>query len=234
MRMNDETFALDIVYNGEKRTLNEEQAIELAQKGMNYDRLLEKYNEAVSKTKEADQYKTKIENLARASGTTAEGLMEMFDDNINQFAVSNFAEKENMPHMYAEKVMKLNEEIEALKKERAELLPIKKREDDIAAFNKEYPDVDVRTLDKAIIDEWENSEKSLTDIYNSFMVKKLLNKNLADEANEANKKASTGSVKDSSFSEKIFSDEEIRNMSDADIKKNFKLLMRQAAEKGEK
>ncbi len=231
MKMNDEKFALDIVYNGEKHTLNEEQTIELAQKGMNYDRLMEKYNAAVSKNEEAEKYRTQIENLAKASGTTAEELMNMFDARVNDFKVERFAENQNVPHIYAEKLMKLNQEIEALKKEKAELLPIKKREDDIAAFNKEYPDVDVRTLDKEITLEWEKSGKPLVDVYNSITVKKLLNKNLAKAANEENKKASSGSVKDASFGEKIFSDDEIRNMSDADIKKNFKLLMKQAARK---
>lgn len=231
MKMNDEKFALDIVYNGEKHTLNEEQTIELAQKGMNYDRLMEKYNAAVAKNEDAEKYKTQIENLAKVSGTTTEELMNMFDARVNNFRVERFAENQNVPHVYAEKLMKLNQEIEALKKEKAELLPIKKREDDILAFNKEYPDVDVRTLDKEITLEWEKSGKPLVDVYNSITVKRLLNKNLAEAANEENKKASSGSVKDASFGEKIFSDDEIRNMSDADIKKNFKLLMKQAARK---
>ncbi len=231
MKMNDEKFALDIVYNGEKHTLNEEQTIELAQKGMNYDRLMEKYNAAVSKNEEAEKYKTQIENLAKVSGTTTEELMNMFDARVKDFKIERFAENQNVPHIYAEKLMKLNQEIEALKKEKAELLPIKKREDDIAAFNKEYPDVDVRTLDKEITLEWEKSGKPLVDVYNSITVKRLLNKNLAQAANEENKKASSGSVRDSSLGEKIFSDDDIRNMSDADIKKNFKLLMKQAARK---
>lgn len=36
-------FSLDIVYNGERKTLTKDEAIVNAQKGMNYDKLLDKY-----------------------------------------------------------------------------------------------------------------------------------------------------------------------------------------------
>lgn len=233
MKTTDENKTLQIVYNGENIILDEEQAVKLAQKGMNYDRMYEKYTEAVEKLDKMANYKDKIESLAKEAGTTPENIIGLLDKNIKEFQVSNYAENERIPHEYAEKMMSLTREIETLKKEKEELLPIKKREEDIKNFNKEYPDVDIRDLDKDVLHIWNNSEKPLTDIYNSVMLKKLLNKKEADNANEQNKKASCGSVRDVSLGEKVFTEEEIRKMSDEEIKNNFKTLVRQLSKKGD-
>lgn len=233
MKTNEEKLTLDIVYNGDKLTLDEEQARNLAQKGMNYDRLYEKYEETAKKLGEAAAYREKIDSLAQAAGTTPESIIGLLDKNIKDFQISNYAESEKIPPEYAEKMMSLTREIEALKREKEELLPIKKREEDIAAFNKEYPDVDVRGIDEDILSLWESSDKPLADVYNSVMLKKLLNKQQAEIANEQNKKASSGSVKDAAAGEKIYSEDEIRNMSDDEIKRNFKALVRQLSKKGD-
>ncbi len=44
----EDTFSLDIRYNGQNQTLNREQATTLAQKGMNYDKINEKLQQALN------------------------------------------------------------------------------------------------------------------------------------------------------------------------------------------
>ncbi len=229
--MKDETKTLQIVYNGENVVLNEDEAITLAQKGMNYDRLYEKFRETSEALKEAENYKNKIEGLAKEAGTTPANIIGVLDKNIKEFQISNYAENEKIPPEYAEKLMSLTREIETLKREKEELLPIKKRQEDIKQFEKEYPGLDVNALDKDVLKLWENSDKPLTDIYNSVMLKKLLNKKEADNANEQNRKASSGSVKDSSVGEKVYTVEDIKKMSDEEIKNNFTTLVKQLSKK---
>lgn len=229
--MKDETKTLQIVYNGENVVLNEDEAITLAQKGMNYDRLYEKFREVSEALKEAEAYKNKIEGLAKEAGTTPANIMGVLDKNIKDFQISNYAESEKIPHEYAEKLMTLTREIEILKKEKEELLPVKKRQEDIKQFEKEYPGININTLDKDVLNLWENSDKPLTDVYNSVMLKKLLNKKEAENANEQNRKASSGSVKDSFSGEKVYTEDDIRKMSDDEIKNNFKTLLKQLSKK---
>ena len=229
--MKDETKTLQIVYNGENVVLNEEEAITLAQKGMNYDRLYEKFRETSEALKEAENYKNKIEGLAKEAGTTPANIMGLLDENIKEMQVSNYAENEKIPPEYAEKLMGLTREIEVLRKEKEELLPLKKRQEDIKQFEKEYPGLDVNGLDKDVLKLWETTDKPLTDIYNSVMLKKLLNKKEADNANEQNRRASSGSVKDSSAGERTFTEDDIRKMSDEEIKNNFKTLLKQLSKK---
>lgn len=229
----NEKYTLEIVYNGEKITLDEEQAVKLAQKGMNYDRLLKKYSEVAEKLDSMAGYKEKIDNLAAETGTTPEKIMELLEDNAKEFRIANFAQTEQVPHEYAEKMMSMKKEIETLKKEKEELMPIIKREEDISDFTREYPGVSVSELDEDVVSEWKNSKKPLVDVYNSVMLKKLMSKKEAEDANEKNKRASSGSVRDAFTSERIYSEDEIRKMSDEDIKKKFKMLARQLSKKGD-
>ena len=121
--------------------------------------------------------------------------------------------------------MELKGQIDSLTKEKDELIPVKKRQEDMENFNKEYPEIAIRDIDKAIIDEWHNSDKTLIDVYNSAMVKKLLREKNADMINEKNKSVSCGSVAGTSSAEKQFTTDDIRKMSDEEIEKNFEYLV---------
>lgn len=231
MMNNGDLTTLDIVYNGEKLSLDRDEAVKLAQKGMNYDRVLDKYNNIRAELEKADSYKNKIDELAKEAGTTPENIISLLDSNIKEMKVTRYSENENIPQEYAEKMMNLTKEIESLKKEKEELLPLKKKQEERAEFLKEYPGVDIAGLDKEILDKWESSEKSLTDIYNSVMLKKLINKKEADIANEYNRNASSGSVRDASMGEKIYTDDDIRKMPYDELKRKFKTLARQLDKK---
>ena len=104
--------------------------------------------------------------------------------------------------------------------------------DTTEAFKKEYPGIDINEIDKEIIDEWNGSDKSLVDIYNRIMLRKLMLDKAAESANEKNKNASTGSVSGISAPEKYYTDDEVRKMSDEEFSKNFrKILLQKKKEK---
>lgn len=88
---NDEQTAeefLEIKYNKEEKKLSKEEAIELAQKGMNYDKLKD----------ELELYKnnkglTYLQSLAEKNNITEEQLVEYLESQEEENSISNFANK---------------------------------------------------------------------------------------------------------------------------------------------
>ena len=71
---------LTITYNGNQEKLTRERAVELSQKGMNYDRLLDRYNQLQQQTN-SNAYKT-IQDLANKAGVS----VDEYACRINDFA----------------------------------------------------------------------------------------------------------------------------------------------------
>jgi len=106
-------------------------------------------------------------------------------------------------------------------------MPIKKRQEQACEFNKVYPDIDIRDIDKGVISKWEETGKPLIDIYNAYIVAKIRQKDDAKKVNENNMKASSGSVSGIPESSQTVTDEMINNMSDKEFVKNFKAILKQ-------
>ena len=229
---NTNELTLEVVYDGKERILKGDEIKALAQKGLNYDRMTEKYQQAVAELEKLSVYKKGVCDVAKEMGVSPEKVLEELAFMCEEAAIEKYAASEEIPGEYAKKMIDMDREIRQLKKEKEELIPIKKKADDTAAFEKEYPGVDIRDIDKEIIDEWNSSEKSLVDIYNRVMLRKLMLNKAAETANEKNKSASTGSVAGASAAEKYYSDDEVRKMSDEEFSKNFrKILMQKKKER---
>lgn len=224
---------LEIVYNGKTLNLTKEDAVKLAQKGMNYDKVAEKcekLTEEVTNLRKKNEKITKIaEDLRLSPDDLINGLYEEQErENISQYSKDN-----NIPFEYAKKLKEMELQIKSLQKEKEELIPIKRRNEEIKEFKKLYPDVDERNLDPEILKEWEESKRPLKDIYNEVTLRNILNKKNIEEANEENKNASSGSALGVPEREEEFTDEMIRNMSDKEFNKNFARILKQY-KKGEK
>lgn len=218
---------LEIVYNGKTLNLTKEDAVKLAQKGMNYDKVAEKCEQLtkeVANLKEKNEKITKIaEDLRLSPDDLINGLYEEQErENISQYSKDN-----NIPFEYAKKLKEMELQIKSLQKEKEELIPIKRRNEEIKEFKKLYPDVDERNLDPEILKEWEQSKRPLKDIYNEITLRNILNKKNIEKANEENKNASSGSALGVPEREEEFTDEMIRNMSDKEFNKNFARILKQ-------
>ncbi len=218
---------LEIVYNGKTLNLTKEDAVKLAQKGMNYDKVAEKCEQLtkeVANLKEKNEKITKIaEDLRLSPDDLINGLYEEQErENISQYSKDN-----NIPFEYAKKLKEMELQIKSLQKEKEELIPIKRRNEEIKEFKKLYPDVDERNLDPEILKEWEQSKRPLKDIYNEVTLRNILNKKNIEKANEENKNASSGSALGVPEREEEFTDEMIRNMSDKEFNKNFARILKQ-------
>lgn len=73
---------LTIKYNKEQKGLSQEEAVELAQKGMNYDTIYDRYNTLNSE----------LTQLAQANGMSVEDYIKNLNDVQNQFEINREAE----------------------------------------------------------------------------------------------------------------------------------------------
>ena len=216
----------EVTYNGKPYVLSYEQMVVLAQKGMNYDKLYEKLEKMQNEYDDAKIYKEKVGEIAKELSITPEALLKSLDREKEEAGVRDYSEKNNIPVEYARVIKELQNKIGALEKEKEELTPIKRKQDELLNFKKFYPEIDERDIDPEIIKEWEKGERSLYDIYNERMYRKMLEDKNAKIANEENKKAALGSAVGSVEGEKTYTDEDIRNMSDKEFTKNFKDILK--------
>lgn len=224
---------LEIVYNGKTYNLTKEDAVNLAQKGMNYDKVAEKCEKLSEEAKDLKEKNDKITKLAENLRLSPDDLINGLCEEQERENISQYSKDNNIPFEYAKKLKEMELQIKSLQKEKEELIPIKRRNEEIKEFKKIYPDVDERNLDPEILKEWEETKRPLKDIYNEITLRNILNKKNIEKANEENKNASSGSVLGVPEREEEFTDEMIRNMSDKEFNKNFARILKQY-KKGEK
>jgi len=231
--MNKENEFLKIVYNGEPVALDEKSAVNLAQKGMNYDKLFEKYNELMGKYSEAHKYQQKIEEVAKTLKLPADEVLDSIYSEHEKVNIAEYSLKNNVPLDQAKSIMDMEKRIELLEKEKKELETYKKRQEEINELKKAYPEIDERVLDPEILKNWEETKRPLKDIYNEFTLKKLMAEKAAKAANEENLMASSGSVSGIPDKEEEYTDDIIRKMSDKEFNRNFEKILKQY-KKGER
>lgn len=224
---------LEIVYNGKTYNLTKEDAVELSQKGMNYDKVAQKCEKLTEEVKDLKAKNEKISKIAEDLRLTPDDLINGLYEEQERDNISRYSKENNVPFEYAKKLKDMELQIKSLQKEKEELIPIKRRNEEIKEFKKLYPDVDERNLDPEILKEWEESNRPLKDIYNEVTLRNILNKKDIEKVNEENKNASSGSVLGVPEREEEFTDEMIRNMSDKEFNKNFARILKQY-KKGEK
>lgn len=224
---------LEIVYNGKPLTLTKEDAKELAQKGMNYDKVIKNYEKLSEEVKDLKKKNEKITKIAEDLRLSPDDLINGLYEEQERANISQYSKDNNIPIEYAKKLKEMEIKIKSLEKEKEELMPIKQREEEIKEFKKIYPDIDERNLDPEILKLWEETKRPLKDIYNEVTLRNLLSKKDMEKANEENKKASSGSMLGVPEREEEFTDEMIRNMSDKEFNRNFARILKQY-KKGEK
>jgi hypothetical protein len=136
----NQTFKLK--YLGEEREVSKDEAITLAQKGMDYDRVRQKHDEAISENDSLKEKLAPIEELANSQGMTLDQLVE-------QTAASLLAQREGIDMSIAVGRVRNDMAAKKLEKEKAALTAQKTESDnrtarmqaDIEAFKAAYPDV---------------------------------------------------------------------------------------------
>ena len=200
----NQTFTLN--YLGAEKVVSKDEAVTLAQKGMDYDRIRQKHEDTLSELTTAKDKLSFFEQMASSQGKTLDQL-------IDSVMAEQLAAREGIDPAVALGRVQIERERKQLEAEKAKLakgadekaLAEKKRQDDITAFQKEYPDVFAKlATDKDAIPAtvWEdvNKGESLVAAYAKYERAQLKAENdkLKAEAEQIkqkqiNKSRSTGS-----------------------------------------
>lgn len=200
----EQTF--DLKFLGETKTVNRDEVITLAQKGLNYDKVLAERDTTKSELEQLGgisllrDCKEFLEELAAESRMTVSDLMDSTRAEV-------LAKKEGLDNSVALQRIKLDRDRKAFEAEKAKKAAEKKAAEEAEAqrsnqflqFAQEYPDVDPKDIPKEVWDKFKEGI-SLTAAYSAFENKKLREevkawKSKAEtaEQNYKNQQRSTGS-----------------------------------------
>lgn len=197
----EDTFSLDIRYNGQNQTLNREQATTLAQKGMNYDKINEKLQQALN-----NPVLKVLERNAAKAGMSVEDYanrMAQFQDTMNiqqiarEFKAQNPDVSDDVAAKYANEVYKNKladiERKDAEKAKQAEQAEQNQLIAELQVFRGRFPDVDIENLPNEVVDDI-NSGTPLLEAWLSYENAQLRNRLANSETNAKNKRTSAGSL----------------------------------------
>lgn len=200
----EQTF--DLKFLGETKTVNRDEVITLAQKGLNYDKVLAERDTTKSELEQLGgvsllrDCKEFLEELAAESRMTVSDLMDSTRAEV-------LAKKEGLDNSVALQRIKLDRDRKAFEAEKAKKAAEKKAAEEAEAqrsnqflqFAQEYPDVDPKDIPKEVWDKFKEGI-SLTAAYSTYENKKLREevKSWKDKAETAeqnykNQQRSTGS-----------------------------------------
>ena len=201
----EQTF--DLKFLGETKTVNRDEVITLAQKGLNYDKVLAERDTTKSELEQLGgisllrDCKEFLEELAAESRMTVSDLMDYT-------RAETLAKKEGLDSSVALQRIKLDKDRKAFEAEKARKEAERKAKNeaeekqnrDILSFVQSYPEVQPQDIPKEVWDSVHRDGISLTAAYSAFENKKLREevkawKSKAEtaEQNYKNQQRSTGS-----------------------------------------
>ena len=206
------TSFMTIKYNGQDKPLSQEEAITMAQKGMNYDKVFGELQGFKQHFRNADELNVLVE-MANSAGLDVPQYLQRMQDFQNNAMVQNIAEnlKEKYPdapdgliqemaknqfekQTNDKRQMKIDTETAKQKADKANLL------NQIQALESQYPDVDINQLPDEVIAMAAQGE-TLLSAYRAYELKQLreqisnqTNEINALKKNHSNKQKSTGSL----------------------------------------
>lgn len=191
----DQRFTLK--HLDEVKEVGRDEVVELAQKGLDYDRVKQQLTEARENVTKNSQYEAFLKELAESSGNTVE---ELIDSTRARMLV---AKEEGLSYENAlERVRDAKPKaVEAPKEEPpAKAEPPKDdgaaaRQQSFLRFAKEYPDVKPSDIPVEVWTAFSAGEGDLAGLYALHENKKLREENKALKQNDKNKSRSTGSQK---------------------------------------
>lgn len=216
----------DLKFNKEIRKVSRQEVTELAQKGLNHDRILEQRDHLQQENAELLKFKQDNEAIiglldaaAQKSGTDRNTFLQSVRENayVSQ-GLSRDAAHERVLREDAEQRLSRTEQLEAAK-DKGQQEQEQARQQDIERFLKLYKDVDPNTIPKEVWDDVRNGE-TLVSAYGRYENRQLAESNRklqeslnALKQNEKNKQKSIGSAKTEGketrdpFLEYLFSDD---------------------------
>lgn len=197
----DESF-LNIRYNGADESLTREQAIELAQKGRNYDKIYNRMQELQN-----DPIRKMVEEQAQRAGLSVEeyaNRLAQFQETsaVNRiardFMAKNPGVTEEVAQQYAQSEYRNQLNQKQAQQAQAEAQATQSRQamarSQVEQFMREFPDVDLQKLPQEVIDDIDMRGETLLSAYRSYENKQLRKELEAARTNTTNKSKSVGNI----------------------------------------
>ena len=199
----------DLKYMKETKQVNRDEVIELAQKGMDYDRAIQQRDSLRNSLQEQLTWRANnedtlstIENLAKQSGVDVAEFVRNLRTNM---LMKQDGLTRNEAH---ERILREDAEKKLAKKEQADLktqeatMQQTRAQKEIAAFNNQYPDVDVQSIPDEVFRRAASGEVTLSGAYAEHLNSQLNAENerlraelAAEKQNKINKQKAVGSAK---------------------------------------
>lgn len=195
-------------------TVDRQKVTELAQKGLDYERIRQQREEFKQQRDELEKFRAEnadmvefINELSRESGMTTEQLIDELRANqyVRKQGISQDVARERVAREKAERRLQARERQDQKKQQTPPVDPEKqRRQEDIRAFFQRFPGVDPKTIDKSV---WQgvSSGKSLVDSYQDWQnaqkdaeIQRLKAQIEADRKNQENRSKSIGSQRSGS------------------------------------
>lgn len=213
---------LEIKYNKEQIKLDREKAIELAQKGMNYEKAVERAKQEARDAYIAEQG---YEWNGKPITTESEYREALREQELLQQYQSYDVPEEVIQELVENKKFREKYETEQQRVERE-----KAQERDFQNFLESYPDIKPDEIPVSVWQEVENG-KSLIDAYMKYenkILKEKLNmtskQEQIEQRNQENASASIGAVKSNGESAPFFTKEQVSKMTTKEVNENWKAI----------
>lgn len=199
---------MTVKYNGAEQGLSQDEAITYAQKGMNYDKVYGQLEQLRN-----DPIRRVFEEQAQRAGLSLNEYAERLDQFQRESAINRLANTfmdenpdatEDIARKYAE--AQYNSTLAQNEREQANSIAQEEANrqqwamSQIEAFQRAYPDVDIRTLPQDVIDEI-NAGESLLSAYRAHENREMKETITALRQNRYNEETSTGTLSNNSKQE---------------------------------
>lgn len=203
-----------------------DQVIENVQKGLNYDKVYEKFNQL-----QQDPRLSFVENLANEYNMHPEEYIQAVYNQLEQQRINQLVQQ-NIPEYLAKEILETRKMREKLKNDEVRQQEEARKKEDYQNFLNEYPDIEPNTIPKDVWDMVANG-KSLLDAYRYHENKtlkeqlaKVSQQEKAKQVNQQNAEISPGSVTGQGETDTgFFSKAQVESMSPSDVKRNYNKIM---------
>lgn len=213
-----------VKFNHEERELTYDEAIQFAQKGMNYDRIYPEYEKLRN-----NPHMSYLEQKAQKLGITVEQLIEN-DRKYEEQEALNQLIQQNIPEEYAKKLLEHDKIISEYQTEKQTRAQKEAQQKMYSEFFESYPDIKPEEIPAEVWKEVKQG-RNLTDAYIRYENKALKEKmnsfqqqQQTQQANQANAASSTGSVKTTGKVGEFFSREQVEKMTTAEVSKHLEAI----------
>lgn len=185
-----------VKYNGEEKELTYDEAVTLAQKGMNYDHVANQLAE-----RKNDPGRALIEQMAKDAGMDYAGYVKSLQESLDKKNISKLVAG-GMDEEEAKRAVQDARELSQSREELAELRQSKARRERYVSFMQAHPDVDIQKLPQEILLAADKGDGEMERAYTAYQhendkkeIEALRLKLAQYEQAEKNKKTSAGSAK---------------------------------------